>query len=855
MGLSQFIRTNISQMKKNILSILVLPTVLFFNTAFAQLSQGGRPLSFGKYFDAKTAIVFEEMPAVDIAALKAEDAINDLNKGPFRFGFNHYVNFNLNNSGTLTTLANGDKLWQLGIRSKDALSVNLAFDDFYMPVGAKLFIYSADKNFVIGAFTSKNNDASNMFATDLLPGDAIVIEYYEPASVADQGRLNLFRVTHGYRGVVEYAQRSFGDAGNCQVNVNCPLGINWQNEKRGVVCLVVGGNEFCTGSLVNDVPQDGKPYVLTANHCSTSNDWATWVFRFNWEAPGCTDPSSSPTSQTLTSSTLRARNSGSDFCLVEITGGLSSGTVPQTFAPYFNGWSNVNVPADSVVGIHHPSGDIKKISQALNPTTTASWGTPAADTWQVGEWTTACTEPGSSGSPLFDQNHRIIGQLYGGPSACGVTPANNHDNYGKFATSWLGGGTSSTQLKVWLDPANTGDTTLDGYDPYAVPPAFAFDAGIQSINDPVNGLSTCNTSMSPQVIIHNYGSATLTSCTINYQLDGGSVQTFPWSGSLNTYQSAIVTLPAITGLNVASHTFTSYTSNPNGSTEQNVVNDSTSSTFTIITPSPVSSIPQAEDFQATFPSTNFSVVNPDANETWTQFTGAGGYGTSTSSAQMNNNIVDDIRGQSDFIYTPYLNLSSVSAPIKLTFDVAYARYNSTYFDSLLIKTSTDCGSSWSTVYAKGGTSLATAPDLNGNSAYIPAATEWRTDTVSLSSYAGQSAVRIAFENKSGWGQAMYIDNINITGATPVYSNDFNSSFSIYPNPGKGEIYVNVNLQTAQNVKIKVMNILGKIISTKTLSNISSGTYNIDLSNEAEGMYFVELSTEKEKTVKKITILK
>ncbi len=840
-------------MKKQLLSILIILSGVFYNNAFAQLSQGGKPISFEKHFNLTTTIKFESMPVVDVAALKAEDNINDQNKGPFRFGFNHYVNFNLNNSGTFSTLSNGDRLWQLGIRSTDALSMNLAFDDFYIPVGAKLFIYSADKSFVIGAFTSKNNDASKMFATDLLPGDAIVIEYYEPAAVIGQGRLNLFRVTHGYRGVLEFAQKSFGTSGNCEVNMNCPLGANWQNEKRGVVCLVVGGSEFCTGSLVNDVPMDGKPYVLTANHCSTSNDWATWVFRFNWEAPGCGNPASSPsTAQSLSTSALRARNAPSDFCLVEITGGLSSGTVPQSYTPYFNGWSNVDIAATTSIGIHHPSGDIKKISEANTPCTSDTWsGTPADSHWKTGLWSTACTEPGSSGSPLFDQNHRIVGQLHGGPSACGGSQM--WDFYGKFSLSWLGGGTPATQLSVWLDPANTGITTQDGYDPFALPPAFAFDAGVLSINDPNNGLATCNTYITPQIVVHNYGSTTLTSCTINYKLDGGSVQTFPWTGSLNTYQSATVTLPALTGLNVASHTFTSYTTSPNGSIEQNLVNDSTSSTFSVISASPVSLIPQTESFQAAFPSTNFSIVNPDANETWVQYTSAGGYGTSSSCAKMDNNITTDISGQSDFIYTPYLDFSSVTAPIKLTFDIAYASYNSTYFDSLLVKTSNDCGSSWNQIYAKGGASLATAPNNTG--AYVPSASEWRTDTIDLSSYAGQSAVRISFENRSGWGQAMYIDNINITNTTSIYNNDFNSSFSIYPNPGKGEFNLNINLQTAQNVTIKTMNILGKVISTKTLSNISSGLYNIDLSNEAEGMYFIELTTAKEKAVKKITILK
>lgn len=456
-------------MRKLLLSTLIIAAAAVVNTAHAQFSIGGTPYSFINSVKSIQTVNFNVMPPVDLDELRKEDAINDPNKGPFRFGFNHLVNFNLNNSGKWTTLANGDRIWQLGVKSPGALTINLAFDDFYMPEGASTFIYNETKDFVIGAFTKMNNDNSKMFATDLIAGDAVVIEYYEPKEVAGQGRINLFRATHGYRGVEEYALKSFGQSGSCQVNVNCTLGTNWQNEKRGVVCLVVNGGEFCTGSLVNDVPQDGIPYVLTANHCSMSNDWASWVFRFNWEAPTCTNPSSSPsTAQSLNTSTLCARNVGSDFCLVQITGGLSGGTVPASYGTFFNGWSNVNTPATSVIGIHHPNGDIKKISQATNAVTSNpsfNAGNGAADCWQIGQWTTACTEPGSSGSPLFDQNHHIVGQLYGGPSACGVAAASDYDCYGKFCTSWLGGGTNSTQLKHWLDPGNTNATIVNGWGP------------------------------------------------------------------------------------------------------------------------------------------------------------------------------------------------------------------------------------------------------------------------------------------------------------------------------------------------------------------------------------------------------
>ncbi|MEI6455299.1 MAG: BACON domain-containing carbohydrate-binding protein [bacterium] len=397
------------------------------------------------------------MPKVDVERLMAEDVNNDQFKDiPWRFGENIAVNFNPGNSGTWDILPNGDKLWRLGIKSLGAFTINLTFDKYHLPPGATLFVYNETKTHVIGAFTDYNNQEDMIFATTLVIGDAIIIEYFEPASPEFQGEINLNRVTHGYRDAYGYA-KSFGESGACNNNVKCPEAAGWENQIKSACMLVTGGSGFCSGSLVNNTSQDGTPYVLTANHCYSSP--GSWVFWFNWESPTCTNPGSSPPYNSMSGATLKARKTDSDFCLVQM-----NSAPPLSYNVYYSGWNRADVPATSGVGIHHPSGDIKKISYVATPFISSDWnGNPPANShWQT-NWSDGVTEGGSSGSPIFDQNHRIVGQLHGGPSSCGSSQL--WDFYGKFSMSWDLGTTPDTRLKDWLDPTNTAVIILDGYDP------------------------------------------------------------------------------------------------------------------------------------------------------------------------------------------------------------------------------------------------------------------------------------------------------------------------------------------------------------------------------------------------------
>ncbi|HYG51533.1 MAG TPA: choice-of-anchor J domain-containing protein, partial [Flavobacteriales bacterium] len=717
-----------------------------------QLSDGGYPWSF-KFSEFDNEIVYENMPAVDATALLAEDDANAaMGVKVLRFGYDHYVSYRLTNSGTWHNLDNGDKIWRLGLSSAGALTLNLSFKSMNLPEGCRLFVYSQDKTQFHGAFTQAHVTATDkMLGTELLSGEKVVVELYVPQTALANVYLEIWRVTHAYRDLHHAVTRAFGASGSCENNARCPAYAAWDNQIRSGICLVNGG-EFCSAALINNTCNDGTPYVLTANHCGSSG-FGAWVFRFNWEASGCTTPGSSPSSNSVSGGSQKAAYAGSDMSLIEM-----NSTPPLSYNVYYAGWDRNNTAPSNPFCVHHPAGDIKKFSQSTGTGLSATYS--GATCWRTPTWSDGVTEPGSSGSPLFNSSGLIIGQLYGGPSDCSCEgdPSCGYDFYGKVFTSWTGGGTAATRLSDWLDGGcPTGATTLLGYDPNAA--TIPLDAGISSINIPVNGSSSCNTTHTPEVVLRNYGTTTLTSCDINYYLDAASPTTFAWTGSLSSGASVVVTLPSFT-TGAAAHTWTAYTTNPNGSADGNTSNDSTTNSFTVTTAPSGSVLPFTEGFEpVTFPPTGWTIVNPDINVTWVRSTAAGGYGTSTAAARFDNfSSVTDISGEHDYLVTPALDFSG-SGTLNLTFDVAYARYDASYFDSLYVWITTDCGGTWTKVYGNGSSGLATAPD--NTSAFTPGATQWSTETVDLSAYTGITSVQLRFENLSGWGNYLYVDNINI----------------------------------------------------------------------------------------------
>lgn len=440
-------------------ALAVLLTFFSQLTSFSQISQGGFPRSFQKkipFVDAPTV----QMDPVDVAVLRAEDAERLKLGKEFdrRFGYTFDAALNLDNSGIWTLLPNGDRVWRLAIESKGALSINLTFSKFKLAPGADLFIVGNGNMDVIGALTAFNNQADELLGTTLVRGERSYLEYFEPASVARQTKLEIGKITHGYKDV--FAITGFGESGSCNRNVNCVEGGLWQNEKRAAARIINNG-DHCSGALINNTLENGKPYFLTANHCY-ENSISTWVFAFNWEAVGCPNPSSSPPMpQTVAGSSLVARTAKSDFCLL-----LLNTIPPPSYKPYYAGWNNVNkAPRQSVI-IHHPSGDIKKITFDNDSSTSTGYiGANDSSHWNTSNYESGTTEGGSSGSPQFDQDHYIVGQLHGGQASCSN---NTYDRYGKVSMSWNEGTTPATRLRDWLDPLNSGITHLSGFDPACV---------------------------------------------------------------------------------------------------------------------------------------------------------------------------------------------------------------------------------------------------------------------------------------------------------------------------------------------------------------------------------------------------
>ncbi|MCP4661591.1 MAG: hypothetical protein GY856_39830, partial [bacterium] len=152
----------------------------------------------------------------------------------------------------------------------------------------------------------------------------------------------------------------------------------------------------------------------------------------------------------------RASDYGNDMTLNEL-----NSTPKSAYDVYYSGWdARTSTAPQSSIGIHHPSTDEKAISYNDDPLTTVNSciSTGGVNThWEVNNWEQGTTEPGSSGSGLWDPaTHLLVGYLSGGQAACGNSL---YDCYGKMSVGWGLG------LSGWLDPSSTGVRYVAGKNP------------------------------------------------------------------------------------------------------------------------------------------------------------------------------------------------------------------------------------------------------------------------------------------------------------------------------------------------------------------------------------------------------
>ena len=465
-----------------ILCLLALPFQVF-----SQLGHGGQPLGWNTTWEP--SLSWHTFDALDVEVLAAEDAVTATMKdAPWRFGIEHEVSWTMDNAGQWSE-EEGMRVWRIAVQAEDATSWSFYLSEFSVPKGGELFVWNGERTDFIGAFNHENQKDWQGLALSLVEGAQAVIEYREPLNIPETGSIVVSQVVQGYRSLLRreaeiQAQMlpmgPFGNSGACNINVNCPEGDDWQVENQSVALIVNGGFAACSGALVNNTANDGTPYFLTANHCLGNPN--TWTYYFNHESTTCTG-STGPTNNSISGGTLLVNNGNSDVALIEL-----SSTPPTSWNVEYAGWDASSANHTSAVGIHHPSGDVKKICfEDDAPYTSTAAG---AQVWWIDEWELGVTEPGSSGSPLFNQDHRIIGQLYGGAAACSGSVNNGaYDYYGRFDVSWGLG------VSQYLDPTGSGTLVLDGY-----PTGFNPDDGC---TDP----TACN--YSPQAI-NDDGS-----CTVN----------------------------------------------------------------------------------------------------------------------------------------------------------------------------------------------------------------------------------------------------------------------------------------------------------------------------------------------------
>ncbi len=437
-----------------------------------------------------TLNVMRELPAIDVAVEMNKSLQNTNKTKPLQFAIateikEVFVKNGEGKGGQWDQLKDGSWVWRFEVYAENALSLDFGLYNFYLPPTAELSFYDQRSELVKGPFTDKKNKPHKQLWPGTIIGDNVTVEL----RVADKYKrfvsFSIKNINRGFRSIwgdVDFihkvGQQKFWDSDtsninvksqSCNVDVVCDDGDGWRDQIRSVGRYEItksDGTFLCTGQMINNTANDGKPLFLTANHCGfDSTTDASINIWWNYQSNQCRTPGSSASgtvisistfNDTQSGSTFKSSNQSSDFALLEL-----DDIPPAAYQVFYTGWDRRDIAPSSAVSIHHPSGDAKRISVENSPMLITSSGDTSSggtrDFLFVNAWDIGTTEGGSSGSGLWSQDNLLVGQLSLGTFECG-----NLDWYGRLNKSWEGGGTANSRLKNWLDPTNTGVQTLQG---------------------------------------------------------------------------------------------------------------------------------------------------------------------------------------------------------------------------------------------------------------------------------------------------------------------------------------------------------------------------------------------------------
>ena len=371
------------------------------------------------------------------------------------------------------------EVWTMKLVSKGARSVNLGFDRYVMPEGGELVMRGEEERPV--RFDASDNEEHGQLWGPILPGEQVSLEVSVPEGKRGELDLHLSSINHAFRGLTyhrpDQIATRIGDGRSepCHIDVACgsqnhpiwgPVLDQFRDQVRSVGAYTIGGVETCSGALINNTANDGRPFFLTAVHCWRHNtNAASVVVYWNFENSYCRRPGSvdsgrdgdGPVNQFNTGAISRATDVDTDMWLLEL-----DDPVRPEVKPFFAGWNRAPGNFTGVVGIHHPAVAEKRFSFASTSTIITVWPNyPVPQSHFYLQFEYGKITGGSSGSPLFDLNGDVIGFCTGG--LVNSTCTNVGPNwYGRLNRAWAVKSGRSESLVSWLDPLRTGVTQLDG---------------------------------------------------------------------------------------------------------------------------------------------------------------------------------------------------------------------------------------------------------------------------------------------------------------------------------------------------------------------------------------------------------